>query len=437
MLLRRGRLARSGTVLVVASVVWVADARGQVAVNRKVMPSGARAADAGFDSERLARITEVLERYVDAGRMAGAVGLVMRHGEIIWHEAVGFADREAGRTMTRDALFRIASQTKAITSVATMMLVEEGRIALNDPISRYLPAYEETTVAIRSDTGRVIVPGRLPITIRHLLTHTAGISYGTGALVSDLYAEAGLGPAAGWGWYFADKAEPVCTTVDRLATLPFVAQPGERFVYGYNTDVLGCLVERVSGMDLAEFLRSRIFEPLDMHDTYFFVPAAERNRLTAVYAGRAGRLERAPDGPRGQGDYIDGPRKSFSGGAGLVSTALDYARFLQMLLNGGELDGIRLLGPKTVELMTADHIGDTYGRPGAGFGLGFDILEDPGLAGRYGSAGAYGWGGAYHSTYLADPEEDMVIVLLTQTLPAGGLDLTSKIYTLVYQALLQ
>ncbi|MGD8277876.1 MAG: serine hydrolase domain-containing protein [Gemmatimonadota bacterium] len=397
--------------------------------------ASAAAGSLGFSRARLARIDSVMQAYVDQQRMAGVVGLVLRRGAVVWQGAFGWADREAGRHMTTDALFRIASQTKALTSAGVMMLVEEGRIAITDPVSRYLPAFARTTVAVRSDSGRAIVPARRAITIRDLLTHTAGISYGTGALVADLYEPAGLGPAAGWGWYFADKAEPVCTTIERLATLPFVAQPGERFVYGYNTDILGCLIERVSGTSLDAFLRTRLFEPLGMRDTYFFVPDSKRDRLTAVYAAANGRLERAPDGPRGQGDYLHGPRTSFSGGAGAVSTAADYARFLEMMRNGGELDGVRVLGRKTVELMTADQLGDVYANPGRGFGLGFEILENPGLAGVYGTAGSYGWGGAYHSAYRVDPAEDLVIVLLTQTLPAGGLDMTSKFYTMVYQAI--
>jgi CubicO group peptidase (beta-lactamase class C family) len=409
----------------------------QATATARALAPGFAVQETGFSSERLARIGAVLREYVEQGRMAGAVGLILRHGTVVWQEATGWSDREAGRRMTPDALFRIASQSKAITSVAVMMLVEEGRIALTDPVSRYLPAYAKTTVAVAADSGRAIVPARTPITIRQLLTHTAGISYGTTANVSDLYARAGLGPAAGWGWYTADKTEPVCATMDRLASLPFVAQPGEAYVYGYNTDILGCLVEKVSGMTLDAFLRARIFEPLGMKDTHFFVPPGKRDRLTAVYASVDGRLVRAPDGPRGQGDYVDGPRTSYSGGAGLVSTAADYARFLQMLLNGGALDGVRLLSPKTVALMTADHVDSVYGQRGAGFGLGFEVLEDPGLAGRYGTAGSFGWGGAYHSTYRVDPAEGLVMVLLTQTLPAGALDLTTKFYTLVYQALVR
>ena len=328
--------------------------------------------EAGFASDRLARIDQMLQRYVDENQIAGAVALVMRDGRIVYQRAVGWADKEAGRRMTPDAIFRIASQSKALTSTAILALVEEGKIGLDDPVSRHIPQFAHTTVAIRSDTGRVIIPAKRAITIRDLLTHTAGISYGTDSLVAPLYSAKGLGPAAGWGWYTADKNEPICTTIERLATLPFVAQPGEAFVYGYNTDILGCVVERASGLALDEFIRTRITEPLGMKDTFFFLPPAKRQRLAAVYSSdSAGHTQRAPNGPRGQGDYVDGPRRSFAGGAGLLSTARDYAHFLQMLLNGGELDGVRILSPKTIDLMTTNQVGTLFDKSGRGFGLAF------------------------------------------------------------------
>src|SRR5205085_530604 len=228
-------------------------------------------------------------------------------------------DKESGRRMTPDALFRIASQTKALTTVAILSLVEQGSLAVGDPVSRYIPAFAHTTVATKSDTGLVTKPAMRPITIRDLLTHTAGISYGTDGLVASLYAAKGLGPAAGWGWYTADKDEPICSTIERLGTLPFVAQPGERWVYGYNTDILGCVAERVSGMPLDQLIRTRITGPLKMNDTYFFVPRSANGRLATVYmSDSSNHAQRAPDGPRGQGNYVDGPRKSFAGGGGSV-----------------------------------------------------------------------------------------------------------------------
>ena len=399
-------------------------------------PTPQATAAAGFSPERLARIDRFMKQYVDDNRIAGAVGLVMRDGRIVYEHAVGWSDKEAGRTMTPDAMFRIASQTKAITSVAIMMLVEEGKIALGDPVSRFIPAYAKTTVAAKSDTGLAILPARRAITIRDLLTHTAGISYGTDVSVTKLYEAKALGPAAGWGWYTADKDELVCATMERLATLPFVAQPGEDFVYGYSTDILGCVVERASGVALDEFLRTRITEPLGMKDTYFFVPTAKRDRLSTVYASTDdGRVTRAPDGPRGQGNYVDGPRRSFAGGAGLQSTARDYARFLQMTLNGGMLDGVRLLAPKTVQLMATNMVGTMYSSTGLGFGLGFETVDTFGASGLS-SQGTYGWGGAYGSIYRVDPKERLVTVFMIQQLP-NRTDIAAKFPTLVYQALVE
>jgi len=394
-----------------------------------------RGKSTGFDPARLTRIDSAIQRAVDRSEIGGAVALVLRDGQTVYERAFGWSDREANRRMTTDAIFRIASQTKALTSVAIMTLVEEGKIALNDPVSKFIPAFGRTTVASRTDTGRAIVPARRRITIRDLLTHTAGISYGTDSLIAPMYAAAGLGPAAGFGWYTADKNEPICLTMERLALLPFVAQPGERFVYGYNTDILGCVVERVAGAPLDEVMRTRITEPLGMKDTYFYLPTEKRARLTAVYASGADmKIARATNGPRGQGDYVDGPRRSFSGGAGLVSTARDYGRFLQMMLNGGTLDGARILGPKTVALMTTNQSDSLYSRTGLGFGLGFSIVQEPGADGRVESVGTFGWGGAYGSTYNVDPKERLILVFMMQLLPSRS-DIGAKFPMLVYQAL--
>ena len=287
------RRAAAALRLLLALPPVAAATAGPVAA-QPAAPAAAAETRHGFAVDRLARIDSALQRAVDAGEIAGAVFVVLRDGRPVHEGAVGWADREAGRRMAPDALFRIASQTKALTSVAAMQLAEEGRLALNDPVSRFIPAFARTTVAVRTDTGRAIVPARRPITIRDLLTQTAGISYGTDSLVAPLYAAAGLGSAAGYGWYTADKSEPICATMERLATLPFVAQPGERWVYGYATDVLGCVVERAAGAPLDAVIRARLTGPLGMRDTHFFVPPTERDRLTAVYtrepAGPAGRL---------------------------------------------------------------------------------------------------------------------------------------------------
>ena len=405
-----------------------------LAARAQTRPAGGATA-AAFAPDRLARIDRFMQSYVDSGRIAGAVGVVMREGRVVYEHAVGWSDREAGRRMSPDALFRIASQSKALTSVAILSLVEEGALAVDDPVSRYIPAFAHTTVATGSDTNRVIRPAVRAITVRDLLTHTAGISYGTEALVAPLYAAKGLGPSAGWGWYTADKDEPICTTMERLATLPFLAQPGERWVYGYNIDILGCVAERASGMPLDELIRTRITGPLGMHDTFFFVPPAERDRLVAVYASDStGHARRAGDGPRGQGDYVDGPRRSFAGGAGLVSSAMDYARFLQMLLNGGQLGGVRILAPHTVDLMTHNQLGRLFDPSGGrGFGFGFETDETYGAMGMA-SVGSFRWGGAYGSTYLVDPVEHLVIVFMINQLPNSA-DVAARFPTLVYQAL--
>ncbi len=399
-------------------------------------PAG-KPAQLEFSAGRLARIDTLFRSYVDQGKTPGAVAMVVRHGQVAWSGAFGMADRESARPMTPDALFRIASQSKSITSVAAMILVEEGRLRLNDPVSRFIPGFANARVAVATDTGRILVPARRTMTIRDLLTQTAGLSYGTDSLIQEDYRTAGLGPAAGYGWYFADKAEPICTTMDRLATLPLAAQPRDAWVYGYATDVLGCVVERASGMPLDRFFQLRIFGPLRMSDTWFFPPASEAGRLTAVYAVTPdGALVRAPDGPMGQGNYLTGPRQAFSGGAGLVSTAGDFVRFLQMLLNGGELDGARILSPATIALMTADQVDTLYPSRGLGFGLGFEVLEEPGLAGQYGNAGRFGWGGAYATNFWVDPADGLVVVLMQQLLPARGLDLSDKFRTMVYAALI-
>ncbi|HEU0139372.1 MAG TPA: serine hydrolase domain-containing protein [Bryobacteraceae bacterium] len=384
--------------------------------------------------ERLARVGQLLQRYTDEKRIAGAVALVLRDGQPVYERAVGWADREAGRRMTVDTIFRIASQTKAITSAAILALVEEGKIGLNEPVGNFIPTFKKTTVAVKDGSGMKTEPARRAITIQQLLTHTAGISYGRESHIEALYAQKGLGPAAGNGWYTADKDEPICITMERLGTLPFAAQPGESFVYGYNTDILGCVVEKASGMPLDQFIQTRITGPLGMKDTRFFLPAAERDRLAAVYAsGSDGLIVRAPEGPRGQGSYVDGPRKSFAGGAGLTSTARDYARFLEMIRNGGKLDGVRILAPRTVALMTTNQSGTLPSGDGLGFGLGFQTIDRYGAKGMAG-VGAFGWGGAYGTTYEVDPASRMVLVLMLQLMP-NATNIGEKFPLTVYQSL--
>jgi CubicO group peptidase (beta-lactamase class C family) len=335
--------------------------------------------------------------------------------------------------MQTDAIFRIASQSKAIVSVAAMTLVEEGKLLLTDPVGQYLPELMETKVAVARDGGGYeVVKAERPITVRDLLTHTSGFGYGNG-VGGDLWTA-----ASQTGYYFADKNETIRDSVRRIATLPAHAQPGTQWIYGYNTDILGALVEVVAGKPLDQALRERVFDPLGMRDTEFYLSRGKEGRLTAVYSQSSGALERAPTPGNavGQGHYVQGPRKNFSGGAGLLSTAADYARFLQMLLNGGELDGRRVLGRKTVELMTTSHLADDVSfNAGQGFGLGFYVVEDLGARGSPGSVGEFGWGGAYHTTYWGDPPEALVVVQLTQLVPAGNLDEQAKLRAHGYKAI--
>jgi CubicO group peptidase (beta-lactamase class C family) len=377
----------------------------------------------GMSSPRLERLTTVMETYAREKEIAGSVTLVARAGKIVYFKSAGHLDIEKNIAMRNDAIFRIASMSKALTTVGAMMLVEEGRLLLTDPVSKYIPAFAKTTV---KDSG----PAKRPITIRHLMTHTAGISYGTGDL-ADEYTKAGFNQ-----WYFADKKEPIGHWIEKLATLPFESQPGERWVYGYATDILGYVIEKVAGMPLDRYLATRIIEPLRMSDTSFFLPPGKESRLAVVYARTAdGPVTRGADTHPGQGAYVTGPRASFSGGAGLLATTMDYARFLQMLLNGGELDGVRLLSPKTIELMTANHVANLYAASGRGFGLGFETVDDLGRSGRYGSNGEFSWGSAYFSRYWVDPKEQLVAIFMTQLLPSGGSDLQEKLRALVNQAI--
>jgi CubicO group peptidase (beta-lactamase class C family) len=391
-------------------------------------------AKVGMSAERLQRLTEVLNGYVNDGKLSGAVALVARHGKVAYVKAVGYRDAESRSPMTDDVIFRIASQSKALVSAGIMILQEEGKLLISDPVGKFIPQFESTTVAVPKDSGGyVVVPAKRKITIRDLLTHTAGIGYGGGP-AADKWKEAGI-----QGWYFADRDEPIAATVERLAALPMDAQPGEKFVYGYNTDILGVVIERASGKPLDDFMSEKVFKPLGMNDTYFYLPKEKTSRFATVYsANKTGPLTRAPDPGTmtGQGMYVDGPRKSFSGGAGILSTARDYAAFLTMMLKKGMHNGKRILSRKSVELMTVDHLRNIPYSDGAGFGLGFEVTDGLGARGRIGSEGEFGWGGAYHSIYWVDPKEDLVVVYFTQLIPAGTIDDHGKLRALIYQSII-
>ena len=396
--------------------------------------SRSRPEELGIASERLGRLDTVLNSYVEENLIAGQVLLVLRKGRIAHSLANGMRDIEATDPMKEDTIFRIASQTKALVSTGIMILHERGQLDISHPLSRYIPEWENVQVAVPNENGSYnLEPVERPITLRHLLTHTAGMSYGTGP-ASREWEEADF-----QGWYFANKTETIGESIARMASLPLDAHPGTAWIYGYNTDILGAVIEKASGMDLNNFLQQEIFEPLEMSDSHFYLPENKRDRLAVVYQPKPGggiQAIPATDGMRSQGLYIDGPRISYSGGAGLLSTANDYARFLQMTLNGGELDGKRILSRKTIELMTTNHLGDLPFRSGQGFGLGFSIVTDLGERGTLGSVGEYGWGGAYHSTYWVDPLEELVVVYLTQIIPATGLDDYAKLRSGVYQAII-
>lgn len=394
-----------------------------------------KAESVGMSSERLNTLSHTFHEYVNQGQLPGTVTLIARKGQVVYHEAIGMQDIENEISMTTDAMFRIASQTKAIVSTAVMMLQERGQLLINDPISKYIPEFKNSTVAVKNeDDSYNVVPANREITIRDLLTHTAGIGYGYG-VAADKWEEADL-----QGWYFAHRDEAVLETVKRIAVLPHNAQPGSQFVYGYNTDILGALVNVVSGQSLAEFLSEHILDPLGMNDTYFYLPKNKAKRLATVYNMVDQRLVRAPkEGTmQSQGHYVKGPRKNYSGGAGLVSTAMDYAKFLQMMLNGGIYNNHRILSRKSVELMTVDHLGgiEYSWQNGMGFGLGYSISKDLGLRGELGSVGEFGWGGAYHSSYWVDPKEELVVVYFTQVIPIQNVDDHQKLRALVYQAII-
>jgi len=391
--------------------------------------------DAGFSAERLERLTNTFNEYTTEGRLSGGVAIVLKEGRPVYYEAFGKRDVESNDPMTKNTIFRIASQTKAIVSVGIMILQEHGELLISDPVSKYLPEFSSMKVAVKSDSVDFdLVPASRAITIRDLLTHTSGIGYGYG-ISEQAWKDAGI-----QGWYFSDRDEPIRETVRRMGSLPLNAHPGSQFVYGYSTDILGALIEVVSGKDLYTFLREHIFVPLEMTDTHFYLPSSKIGRLATVYSTVAGAgITRAPDpgGSVGQGHYVEGSRKSFSGGAGLLSTANDYARFLQMMLNGGELYGKRILAPKTVELMVSNHLLDFNLTNGVGMGLGFDVLLDVGARGTHGSVGDYGWGGAYHSTYWVSPKDQLVVVFFTQLIPATGSDIHQKLRALIYQSMMK
>ncbi|MGA7048439.1 MAG: serine hydrolase domain-containing protein [Candidatus Sulfotelmatobacter sp.] len=392
----------------------------------------------GLSSERLERIGTAVQRSIDDKRIAGAVTLVVRRGQIAWLKAQGMEDREAGKAMRPDAIFRICSMTKPITSVAVMMLYEEGRFLLEDPVSKYLPEFKNPKVFVQPTTGEPYsIPATHEITIRDLLRHTAGFTYQWNPVLGPLYKNANV--ANGLLQYEGTIED----SVKRLAGVPLLFNPGDRWEYGLSVDVLGRLVEVISGKPLDQFLRERIFVPLGMKDTYFYLPNGKVDRLATVYTYYADKgLNRFPDTPITEGpfsysaDYpYRGPKKLFSGGGGLVSTAQDYMRFCQMMLDGGKAGNIQLLSRKSVELMTHDQLGNISSDRSFGLGFGIDGIKAP-LA-ELGSVGEYKWGGFYYTAFSIDPKEQMIVIFMGQLHPTGGLSLDRQVEALAYQAIIE
>jgi len=377
-------------------------------------------------------IDQLIRQNVDKGQIAGGIGYIAIDGKVVYNKAFGYSDAATKTILRTDHIFRIASQTKAITSTAVMMLFDEGKLLLDDPVSRYIPSFSKPVVLDKfnpADSTYTTVPAKREVTIRDLLTHTSGIDYAVigSATMKAIYAKAGI-PVG-----FESSGLTLSEAMDRLGKQPLVHQPGERFTYGLNTDVLGYIVEVVSGKTLDVFFSERIFKPLGMDDTYFYLPPSKYPRLVSVHTfdaeGKLVKYERngvlIADYPKTQGHY-------FSGGAGLSSTIGDYAVFLQMLLNRGTYKGKRLLSARSVDLMTTNQIGELFVRTDK-FGLGFQITTEAGKAKLGMSVGSFAWGGYFGTTYWVDPEKKMVCLFFAQQSPLKS-DIHDKFRSLVYQA---
>jgi CubicO group peptidase (beta-lactamase class C family) len=377
--------------------------------------------EAGLSPSRLAHLGRITHEAVDAGKIPGAIALVGRRGKVVYQDLYGSMDREAGKPMALDTIFRIYSMTKPIASVALMMLYEEGRFQLDDPASRYIPEFKDQKVLAGGSAGRPELRDPIrPATVRDHLMHTAGLpGLGTAAEspIAPLYREAALPGITAQGATLRDL-------IVKLGNLPLAYDPGTRWEYGASTDVVAYLVEVLSGQRFDEFLKQRIFEPLGMTDTGFHVPDSQLQRFAANYRAGENGLELS-DAPATSA--FARPQTYFSGVGGLVSTAADYTRFCKMLANGGVLDGERILGPRTLQLMATNHLaggrdmkemggGSRIARPGMGFGLGFAVLLDPAAAGVIGTPGEYYWSGAANTAFFVNPADDLFVILLTQVM---------------------
>ena len=403
-----------------------------------------RPEEVGLSSDRLARIDDHLrDRYLEPGKIAGALTLVARRGQVAHCSALGHMEIEARRRLEEDAIFRIYSMTKPITSVAVMMLYERGLFQLRDPVHKYIPAFRDQGVFRMGNYPHFLTerPTR-PMRIKDLLMHTSGLTYGFmhSTNVDAAYRKAGLDGAR--------TQKSLQEMVETIASIPLEFSPGEAWNYSMATDVLGYLVEVVSGKPFEEFLREEIFQPLGMSDTGFFVPPEKQGRLPACYERRANKKLVLQDDPE-TSTYLEMPQGP-SGGGGLVSTASDYLRFCEMMRLGGELDGARLLSPKTIELMTRNHLPDdrdltemargTFSETpyeGVGFGLGFSVNLGPARTGAAGSAGEYAWGGAASTIFWIDPTEELVVIFMTQLMPSRTYNFRGQLKNLVYSSILE
>jgi CubicO group peptidase (beta-lactamase class C family) len=390
----------------------------------------------GMSSERLARIDRMCQEAVSKGQVPGVVALVARNGKIVYHKAFGMADTETNRALKADDIFRIASQTKAITATAVMMLWEEGRFQLDDPISKYIPEFKNPQVLKTfqyRDTSYTAGPANGEITIRHLLTHTSGLGYGVidgDERIRMLYHKAGITDL------FTTENISIGESVRKLARLPLHHQPGEKYTYSEGLDVLGYFIEVVSGMPFDVFLKNRLFDPLGMNDTGFYLPTEKANRLVAVQRKTNEAWSRYPVTFYDPDYPIKGAKRFFSGGAGLSSTAKDYATFLQMYLNEGELNGKRFLSRTTVQAIMANQIGDIWANNDRDYGLAFGVLNQKGQdKGGKGSIGTFDWGGYFNTQYFADPKEKVIGIIMKQTQGPTGDETGWKFRTLIGQAI--
>ena len=387
---------------------------------------------AGISQERLKRVSALVDRYIASGDIAGSVSLIARKGKVVHLEARGVMDLESKKPMQTDSIFRLASMTKPIASIAVMMLHEEGRFLLTDPISKFLPEFKNQQVAVanapheRATGGYRLVPTTRDINIRDLLTHTSGLASGTAGPTMAIAAKLSAS---------RKPDETLAQFMPRLAALPLNFQPGSAWEYGPATDVLGRLVEVLSGETLDQYFKNHIFAPLGMNDTHFYLPDALLPRLATVYTKTDGGLQKLPAlGPANRNG------KYFSGAGGLAGTAEDYVRFCQMLLNGGQLDGKRLVSRKTIEAMTANHIGRlpmwNEALSGYRFGLGFRVRQDMGQATTLGSVGSFGWGGAYGTYFWVDPKEEMIGILMIQLIPYAHVNIRQQFQNAATQAII-